>query len=156
MAETVNQAPENQEPEKTFTQAELDKIVGERLGREREKYSDYETLKEKASKFEELEEANKSELQKATERATALENELNTLKKENEIRTIRENVSKETGVPVNLLNGGTLEECIAQAEAIRSYANPGYPTVKDKGEIPNAGGGSARQQFVAWANQALN
>ena len=43
-----------------------------------------------------IEEANKSELQKATERATALETELSDLKRQNEVRTMREEVSKET------------------------------------------------------------
>ena len=44
MAETVNQE-QNTEPEKTFTQAELDAIVGDRLKRERAKYADYSDLK---------------------------------------------------------------------------------------------------------------
>ena len=47
---------------KTFTQAELDAVVKDRLKREREKYSDYEDLKAKAAKFDEAEEANKTEL----------------------------------------------------------------------------------------------
>lgn len=33
---------------KTFTQEELDRIVGERVRRERDKYADYEELKSKA------------------------------------------------------------------------------------------------------------
>ena len=36
-------------PEKTFTQADVDRIVTNRLA----KYSDYETLKAKAEKFDE-------------------------------------------------------------------------------------------------------
>lgn len=59
--------------EKTFTQAELEKIVGERLARERSKYGDYDTLKAKASKFDEVEQANKTELEQARDReATAV------------------------------------------------------------------------------------
>lgn len=153
MSETVNQ--EMQNPEKTFTQAELDKIVGERLAREREKYADYEAIKEKASKLDSLEEASKSELQKATEKAAALENELTTLKKEKELREMREKVSKETGVPQSLLTGSSVEECNAQAEAIKAYATPGYPTVKDKAP-QNTPTGSAKEQFAAWAREAFN
>lgn len=37
-----------QESEKTFTQADVDRIVGERLSREKGKYSDYDDLKEVA------------------------------------------------------------------------------------------------------------
>jgi hypothetical protein len=54
-------------PDKTFTQAELDAIVTDRLKREGQKYSDYETLKAQAAKVQEFEEAQKTELQKANE-----------------------------------------------------------------------------------------
>ena len=71
--ETVNQDTQQvQEEPRTFTQEELDRIVGERLQRERAKYADFEALKEKASKFDQIEEQSKSELQKVTERAAAL------------------------------------------------------------------------------------
>ena len=58
--ETVNQEV-TEATERTFTQAEVDAIVGDRLKRDRAKYSDYDDLKAKAAKFDELEEANKSE-----------------------------------------------------------------------------------------------
>lgn len=51
--------------ERTFTQAELDEIIKDRLGRERGKYADYKELQAKASKLEELEAAQLSELEKA-------------------------------------------------------------------------------------------
>ena len=45
--ETVNQdqAIETQQTEKTFTQADVDRIVSERLKRDRETRADYEALK---------------------------------------------------------------------------------------------------------------
>ena len=133
---------------RTFTQEELNAIVGKRLAEEKSKFADYEDLKAKASKLDELEEANKSELQKATERANSLEAELNELKKANEVRAMREKVANETGIPTNLLTGSTEEECKAQAEAIKAYATPnGYPRVKDGGEIPKPNG-STKQQFA--------
>lgn len=68
MNETVNQenttATQPETESKTFTQEEMDAIIGERLKRERAKYVDYEALKEKADKFDAFEEANKTELQK--------------------------------------------------------------------------------------------
>ena len=42
-------APSRQE-ERTFTQAELNAIVADRLARERAKYADYDKLKDKAGK----------------------------------------------------------------------------------------------------------
>ena len=140
---------------RTFTQEEVNAIVGKRLAEEKSKFADYDNLKAKASKFDEMEEANKSELQKATERANSLEAELNGLKKAEEVRLMRENVAKETGVPSNLLTGATEEECKAQAEAIKAYAQPsGYPRVKDGGEIQKPTE-TAQQQFADFMSNLL-
>lgn len=155
--ETVNQenATNNQvtTEEKTFTQSELDAIVSDRLKRERSKYEGFEELKAKAAKLDELEEASKTELQKATERAQALENELNGLKKAESIRDIRDKVATETGVPAALLHGEDEETCKTEANSILSFAkaNGGYPRVKDGGEVTNTSGGSARDDFKAFA-----
>lgn len=46
------------------TQAELDRIISDRLSRERGKYADYDDLKAKAAKFDEADSASKTELQK--------------------------------------------------------------------------------------------
>jgi predicted nucleic acid-binding Zn-ribbon protein len=141
---------------KTFTQAELDAVVKDRLKREREKYSDYEDLKAKAAKFDEAEEANKTELQKATERAKALEDELNGLKEAEKLRTMRAEVAKETGIPANLLTGSTEDECKAQAEAIKAFAQPqGYPKVRDSSGLSVqtssvANGATTKAQFKDW------
>jgi len=154
--ETVNQevnattATAN-EPERTFTQTELDTIVRDRLQRERNKYADYDTYKEKAEKFDAAEEARKTELQKATERVTALETELNALKKSNEVRAIRDQVAKETGVPATLLTADTEEACKEQAEAIKAFAQPsGYPVVNDAGEITKKISGTPQSSFSEW------
>lgn len=152
---TVNTQENGETQNRTFTQDEVNAIVGKRLAEEKGKYSDYEDLKAKASKFDELEEANKTELQKATERANNLEAELNGFKKAEEARLMREKVAKDTGIPSNLLTGSTEEECKAQAEAIKAYATPnGYPRIKDGGETPKPTG-SAQQQFADFMSQIL-
>ena len=104
--------------EKTFSQAELDAVVKDRLKREREKYADFDALKAKAEKFDELEAANKSELEKANEEVEKLKKELTEIKTAETVREIRESVAKETGIPAHLLTGKTEEECKAQASAI--------------------------------------
>ena len=54
-------------------QASFDRIIGERVARERAKYADYEDLKAKAAKFDEHEASNQTELEKlARERAEAV------------------------------------------------------------------------------------
>lgn len=106
---------------KTFTQDEVNAIVGKRIQEEKSKYADYNELKEKAGKYDESVEANKSEIQKATERAAALQAELNGYKKQEELRKVREKVAKETGVPVELLSGEDEETCKNQAEAMNAW-----------------------------------
>lgn len=151
MNETVNQVEETVIEERTFSQAEVDAIVGDRLKRERQKYADYESLKEKATKLDEIEEANKSELQKATERAEALQSELDGMRKANSIREMREKVSNETGVPVSLITAENEEDAKKQAEDIVAFARPsGYPSVKDAGEA-RPGKPTVQQQFGEWA-----
>lgn len=59
---------------KTFTQADLDRIVQERLARVKTAPpADYDDLKQKAARLDEIEAANKTELQKQQERADAAE-----------------------------------------------------------------------------------
>lgn len=157
--ETVNQANEATQEQKTnqaeakFTQADVDRIVQDRLSREREKYVDYTALKEKAEKFDKIEEESKSELQKATERATALQTELDSLKKANTVREMREKVANDTGIPVNLLTGDDEDACREQAKQILEFSHPsGYPNVKDGGEVRTTGKRATRDSFAEWFN----
>lgn len=147
--------------ERTFTQSELDEIVKARVAKERAKYTDFETLQEKASKFDEMQEASKSELQKATERAEALQKQLDDLTKSNEVREIRDKVATLTGVPTSLLSAETEEECTIQAEAILAFAQKpaaNYPSVKDGGEVANipSTNKSNGQLFGDWLNSQIN
>lgn len=159
--ETVNQdiATEGTEQaEKTFTQSELDQIIGERLKREREKYPDYDALKEKAARLDKIEEDAKTELQKAQEKTEKLEAEISAMKHTEEVRAIRDKVAQATGVPASLLTGETEEACNEQAAGILSFktTNPAnYPSVRDGGEIQKKVEGSTRQQFAEWAEKAL-
>lgn len=157
--ETVNQVnatPEAPETtERTFTQAELDSIINERLQRERSKYADYSSLKEKADSYDQYVEANKSELQKAQEKAATLQKELDGLKQEAAVKAVREKVSKDTGVPADLLTATTEEECKAQADAIKAFAKPSYPQVRDSGELSGNQKSSTAQQFADWFNQSF-
>jgi len=58
-------------PDQTFTQADVDRIVSERIKREREKFADYDDLKTKAQVAK-----------TAEERIAALEQEIETSKRE--------------------------------------------------------------------------
>lgn len=157
MSETVNQeivATEQEQPqeEKKFTQEEVNGFFKKRYSELMSQLTEY---KSKAEKLDQIEESNKSELQKATERAEKLQLELDGIKRTENIRQIRQKVATETGIPasaMSLLTGETEEACQEQAKTILSMVTPAsYPSVPDRGELPNINKGSARDVFKDWA-----
>jgi len=118
---------------KTFTQEQVESMIRERVAHvKHEAPSDYEELKAKAAKYDETEEANKTELEKAKEEAEKAKAEAATLKAESERRQIIDKVSTETGVPASVLSrmtGNDEEEMTANAEAIKAGI-PAYPSVQ--------------------------
>lgn len=152
-----NSQEQTQTEEKTFTQAELDAVVKDRLKREREKYADYDAVKAKATKLDEIEAANKSELEKANEKAAKLEAELNGIKKAAELREMREKIATENNIPANLLTGTTEDECKAQVESIKGLLSAnGIPTsVSDGGEPNHSGKVSNQTMFANWVKDKI-
>ena len=59
--------------ERTFTQADLDRIVKERLGREQARYADYDVLKKAAEELSKLKDADLSEQEKLKKRIAEME-----------------------------------------------------------------------------------
>lgn len=158
MSETVNQVQTAQEPEKTFTQAELNAIIDDRLRRERAKYEGFDDFKAKAEKYDEAQEAAKTDLQKAQEAAAGYKSQLDALQKEINTRNVREKVASEKGVPIGLLTGDTEEECNKQAENLLTWRGDQkkYPTVPDGGSPnKNTGNGTTRDQFADWFSQNI-
>lgn len=139
----------------SFSQEQVNAIVADRLSREREKYKDYNDLKNKAAEYDKQQEANKTELQKAQDRADALEKELSGLKAQEKVREIRTKVSSETGVPSELLTGSDEDACKAQAEAILKFAKGNkYPGIKETVNKKNtAGTGDNDNAFRELAGQ---
>jgi arsenate reductase-like glutaredoxin family protein len=60
-------------PDKTFTQKDVDKIVTDRLARQRSQFSDYDDLKTKAEEFDKLQSEKQSDTEKLIARAEAAE-----------------------------------------------------------------------------------
>lgn len=58
------------------SQADLDRLIGERITRERAKFADYDELKAKAAKVDQAEQANQTEAEKTAKRIADLETEL--------------------------------------------------------------------------------
>lgn len=123
--------------ERTFTQAEMDAIIGDRLKRERAKYADYEDVKAKAQQFDAAQEAAKSDLEKAVEERDRLKAQLEQMESE---RTRAQQVAQAAaahGVDASLLArmAGDVEENAAFLQQLAA-AQPKYPTLQDQGNPP--------------------
>jgi len=96
---TGEETTEEKQSTKTWTQSEVDKHAAALLNREKEKYSDYDTMKQTLESLmqekTEKENANKSELEKAMDRLQTLEQrneELESMSKTLELEKLKNNV----------------------------------------------------------------
>jgi len=124
--------PEN-EAAKTFTQEELDKIVAERLDRERKKYADYADLKKRAEEYEKLRQSQMTEQEKLEARLAEAERQIMEREiavAEAEQRVLKAKVAESMGLPVALaerLTGTTEEELKADAANLLEVMKAGGP-----------------------------
>ena len=94
-----------------------------------------------------------ADLKAAQEKISALQADIEQRNLADAIRTMREKVAGETGIPTNLLTGTTEEECKTQAQGILDFAKPSaYPNVRDGGETHVDVQQTTRQQFADWFN----
>ena len=135
---------------KTFTQEEVNKLVGNARMKERGKYSDYDELKANAARLDELEEKGKSALEKANEKLAKAMAENDSLKKAAAKAEWIRNASEKTGVPESLLHGDTEEEVEANAQALAEWGGAkGYP------DTPNSGEPGKNEAAGDWLRAAL-
>ena len=130
------------------SQADLDKIIGKRLERERKKFEGFEDYKKAAEQLKTIEDSKKTDLQKLQDRLDAIEAENKSYKAKEQVSAWAKEVSDETGVPAELLRGSTLEEMEAHAEVLKKYtAKGGAPIVKSDGKKPKGGSATTAELF---------
>nr|DAK95927.1 MAG TPA: Major head protein [Caudoviricetes sp.] len=115
------------------TQEDLDKVIGARLARERDKYADYDDLKVAAGKLAEAE----ARLAQIDAQAA--------------LDKIRNDVAQEAGVPAGLLRGSTKDELAAHAAALAEALKerPSVPVIPTQGATPSVSAAdSARRAFA--------
>lgn len=114
--DTADEAAESRfEP--ITSQEQLNRIISERIGRERRKYADYDEMRAKAARFDELEKAQKTELEKAQERANRAEAKA----LEAELRVLRSEIAGKYSIPAELLQGANSEELEKSAAALAAF-----------------------------------
>lgn len=111
---TSGETPAADEFTPITSQDDLNKVVADRVARERAKYADYKDLKAKAAKLDEFEQANQTEAEKAAARVAELESELNAVRSE----TTRLRIASEHGITdaddIALFLTGTDEETLTK------------------------------------------
>lgn len=143
--------PEGAEPgfEPPASQAALDEIIERRLTAERARYADYDELKAKAARFDEAEQAGKSELQKVQEKLEAAMAENGTLKS----RALAAEVAAAKKLPpaaAQFLGAGTREELEARADQLLALTSHEKqpPKLAGAGAPPPEGPRAAEIQFM--------
>lgn len=153
-AVTAGENEQGQEAAKSFeaitSQEDFDKAIQARIARERAKIpADYDDLKAKATEFEQWQESQKTEAQKAADRLAAAEKQV----AEYQAKATRAEVAAAKGIPLDLLNlltGSTPEELEASADALIKYRGD---TGGNGLRIPSEGNspaiqGTSEQQFA--------
>ncbi len=150
-------APEAK-PEKSFTQAELDQVLKDRLERERKKYADYDELKASREELQRIKDGERTELEKLqAERDKAL-SELDSLKstlakKERDALALK--LLTDAGLPAALaprILGESEEDMQSDIETLKEL----FPVKKTVGApTPSDGGGdpSPEEKGKALAEQ---
>lgn len=147
------------------TQEELGAIIKKRLEREREKitaevsgkYANYDELAEKAKAYDEAQEAQKSEVQKAQEKIAQLEGDIKKRDEADKQHELRKKVAKETGIPEELIQGSDEESMKAYAAQVAEFAKvqtPAAPKEDNPGAF-SSGEGAGDDEKRAFTRQLL-
>ena len=90
-----------------------------------------------AARLAEIEEAGKTEAQKALERAEKAEKALAERESAEALAKVRDEVAKTTGVPAGVLRGASKEELEAHAAELKPHFTPSKgPVIPGQGETP--------------------
>lgn len=149
-----NDPPKPAEGEKQFTQADVDRMIATRVNEEKKKYADYDDLKAKAEKVDELEASKKSDVDKLTEQVEQLKE----AQSKSDQKALRAEVAMAKGLTpaqAKRLAGTSREELEADADEILEAfpvnkdpesTKPGPPSRQPKPDL--RGGGDPNEEPV--------
>lgn len=134
------------------SQDDLNRVIADRISRERAKFADYEDVKTKAARLDEIEAANQTEAEKAAARVADLEKQLG----EMQAATTRLRIANEHGITdaedIALFLTGTDEETLtkqakrlADRTADRKQHSNRAP---NEGATPKNGGNDEQRAFA--------
>jgi hypothetical protein len=134
---------EEQKPEvKTFTQEQVNALLATEKRKAAEKFADYDAVKEKASRLDQLEQDSKTELQKALDEAAALKSKVEKFERQAQVNTWADEITKDSDIPASVLRGETREELEKHFEQLQALAPKPKRTPAPSGKSAGDGGGS--------------
>lgn len=156
MSDDKNKGGEKQGYTPPASQEEFNRIISARVEREREKFADYDELKQKAAELDRLNESRKTDEQKTDERITGLEEKLAAAQSEATRARIQAKYSISDSDAELFLTATDTDKLEAQAKALADRAadrkknGPHVPA--QKGKAGEAGSDPMREL----ANQIFN
>jgi hypothetical protein len=135
------------------SQDDLNKVINERLARERAKFADYKDVKAKAAKLDEIEQANQTEAEKAAKRVAELEAELTNTR----LESTRIKIASEHGITdaddIGLFLTGNDEETLTKqakrlADRTAAHQKNGNRVPREGHESSPKPGEADRRAFV--------
>lgn len=136
--------------DKTFTQAEVDKLVKDRLERDRKKYVDYEDLKAAKAELDKIKTENMTEAEKLKAELEAVKTakaEAEAKVKASERKSTVTSLLLKAGISINLadrIKGDTEEEIQADIDSLKEIVKT--TTSGAGGSFPPSGGGKGDEK----------
>ena len=131
------ETPAAEEFKAISTQEELNKVIADRVKRVEAKFGDYKDLKAKATKLDEIEQANQTEAEKAAKRIAELEADLSSTRRE----STRLKIAADHGITdaddISLFLTGNDEETLTKQA--KRLADRTAEQKKQGNHVPNEG-----------------
>lgn len=121
----------------TFSQEDVDRIVADRLARERKKFERHDEFRAAFDRLEEVTAERDGLAQKVAEHEARVKHD-----------ALVAEVAESKGVPASMLRGSTKEEMEAHADAILPHLRPSVPRIPGAGVQPEQTPESADRQFI--------
>lgn len=133
--------PNSAEAAKTFTQDQVNALLADQKRKIGERFADYDDVKAKAAKLNEIEQASKSELEREREARTAAEARAAKYEAKEQASAWAAEIVKGSTIPAHVLRGSTREELEAHFNELKELAPkpqrtpvpPGKPAGGDTG-----------------------
>lgn len=126
------------------TQADLDRIIQDRVARVKSSYADYDDLKAKAEQADTFQ----SRIAELESTNGELSGKVQTFEAEKERAALVSEIAKDKKVPADALRGNTREELEAHADTLAELFKPTAPVVPNQERTPDKAADNPKREFA--------